>query len=110
MAIEGREVKSTEKQKGKQKQSIERRMSKNGGGGGEEESSQTLLQLLEALKAIKRGDFSVRLPAYRNRTGVTAEIAREFNDVADLNERRANEFIRISRVVGREGRMTERAS
>ena len=107
MAVEPKGIKGSEKQK-KQKQTVERREPKHGENG--EESAQTLLQLLEALKAIKRGDFSVRLPLYRNRTSVTAEIAREFNDVADLNERRANEFIRIGRVVGREGRMTERAS
>src|SRR5581483_3673735 len=114
VAIETGENKASEKQKVKQKakQPVERRASKNGQGNGQGDdgSAETLLQLLEALKAIKRGDFSVRLPMYRNRSSVTAEIAREFNEVADLNERRANEFIRISRVVGREGRMTERAS
>jgi len=64
--------------------------------------------LLDVLKAVKQGDFSVRLPTEKN--GIMAEIAEAFNDVVILNERIVNEVIRVSRVVGEEGEMTERAS
>ncbi len=65
-------------------------------------------ELLTALMALKRGDFSVRLPV--EWTGVAGKVADTFNDVIELNERMANELARLSRVVGKEGRITERAS
>ncbi len=54
------------------------------------------------------GDFSIRLDFSRDQ--VMTEIAEAYNDVANLNGRVTDEFIRISEVVGREGNMTERAS
>jgi len=65
-------------------------------------------QLLAALVALKRGDFSARLPT--EWTGVAGKIADTLNDVLDLNERLAKEVERVSRVVGREGRITQRAA
>jgi len=64
--------------------------------------------LLEALRAVKKGDFSVRLPTGKN--GVMGEISEVFNDVVILNERLANEIIRTSKVVGEEGKLTERVA
>ena len=63
--------------------------------------------LLKALRAFKRGDFSVRLPA--DLTGVDGEIAEAFNDVVELNERMTKEFERLGRVVGKEGKIGQRA-
>src|SRR5262249_35594045 len=57
---------------------------------------------------LKKGDFSVRLPL--DWTGVAGKVADTFNDVMELNERMANELERISRVVGKEGRINQRAS
>ena len=57
--------------------------------------------LLAALSALKKGDFSVRLPV--EWTGVAGKIADTFNDVVELNERMAQELERLSRVVGKEG-------
>ncbi|HXP34865.1 MAG TPA: HAMP domain-containing protein [Chthoniobacterales bacterium] len=65
-------------------------------------------QLLTALLAFKRGDFSARLP--EDWTGVAGKIADTFNDVIAKNERMTNELERIGRVVGKEGRITQRAS
>src|SRR5689334_6962959 len=65
-------------------------------------------QLLAALMAFKRGDFSVRLPD--DWTGVAGKIADTFNEVIEKNERLTNELERIGRVVGKEGRITQRAS
>ncbi len=65
-------------------------------------------QLLSALMAFKRGDFSARLP--EDWTGVAGKIADTFNDVIRTNQRMTQELERIVRVVGREGRITQRAS
>src|SRR6516225_6662260 len=65
-------------------------------------------QLLMALTALKKGDFSVRLPL--EWTGLAGKIADTFNEVIELNERMANELDRLGRVVGKEGRISERAS
>ena len=58
--------------------------------------------------AFKRGDFSARLP--EDWTGVAGKIADTFNDVIRTNQRMTQELERIVRVVGREGRITQRAS
>src|SRR5205823_14933282 len=65
-------------------------------------------RLLTALMAFKRGDFSARLPS--DWTGVAGKIADTFNDVIERNERLTRELDRISRAVGKEGRITQRAS
>ena len=65
-------------------------------------------QLLSALGAFKRGDFSVRLP--EDWTGIGGKIADTFNDVIATNEKMARELDRISRLVGKEGRITQRAT
>ena len=65
-------------------------------------------RLLEALKTLKRGDFGVRLPV--EETVVGAAIAEAFNDVADLLEYGTQEAARIATVVGKEGRITQRAN
>jgi HAMP domain-containing protein/signal transduction histidine kinase/CheY-like chemotaxis protein len=65
-------------------------------------------QLLSALIAFKRGDFSTRLPD--DWTGVAGKIADTFNEVIAKNQRMTMELDRIGRVVGKEGRITQRAS
>src|SRR5437870_11266499 len=65
-------------------------------------------QLLAAFLAFKRGDFSARLPD--DWTGVAGKIADTFNDVIAINQRMTREPQRIGRVVGKEGRITQRAS
>ena len=65
-------------------------------------------QLLSALKSLKKGDFNVRLP--EDWTGVEGKIADTFNEVVELNQRMAAELERLSRVVGKEGKITQRAT
>ena len=62
--------------------------------------------LLHALRALRRGDFSARLPM--TLPGLDGEIARAFNDVAEGEEAFADELARIRRVVGKEGRLAQR--
>ena len=67
-----------------------------------------LKRLVEALRAAKNGDFSARFSAATD-SGL-GEVAVAFNELAERQERFAFELQRVSRVIGREGRMTERAS
>ena len=55
--------------------------------------------LLAALTALKKGDFSVRLPMSLD--GVDGKIADAFNDVVETSQKFASELERISRVVGK---------
>ncbi|HEY9282996.1 MAG TPA: HAMP domain-containing protein, partial [Pyrinomonadaceae bacterium] len=64
--------------------------------------------LLKTLMAFKKGDFSVRLPT--EWTGEAGKIADALNEVIELNDRTAKELERVSRVVGREGKITQRVS
>ncbi|MEX2142724.1 MAG: HAMP domain-containing protein [Pirellulales bacterium] len=64
--------------------------------------------LLSALTALKRGDFTVRLPG--EWTGLAGKVADAFNEVIERNERMHHELGRLSRAVGKEGRIGERAS
>ena len=65
-------------------------------------------QLLAALTAFKRGDFSAQLPD--DCTGIAGKVADTFNDVIRINQRLTQELARIGRVVGKEGRIRQRAS
>ena len=64
-------------------------------------------QLVSALRALRRGDFSVRLPEEVD--GIDGEIASLFNEVVGMNEAITQEFERLSKVVGKEGKITQRA-
>ncbi len=65
-------------------------------------------QVLAALFAFKKGDFSVRLPV--NQVGLAGKIADVLNDIFELNENMATELARVSTAVGKEGRIGQRAS
>ncbi|MGZ4258627.1 MAG: HAMP domain-containing protein, partial [Gaiellaceae bacterium] len=67
-----------------------------------------LEQLLAALNAARDGDFRLRLPVRGK--GMSAELTRAFNELANRREALTKEIGRVGRVIGREGRMTERAS
>ncbi|MEX2110253.1 MAG: HAMP domain-containing protein [Gemmatimonadaceae bacterium] len=67
-----------------------------------------LRRLLAAIRDLRDGDFDVRLPLAEE--PLLAEIADAFNGIAKLNESLADEMIRVSTTIGREGEMTERAS
>ncbi|MEN3310178.1 MAG: hypothetical protein V7603_6380, partial [Micromonosporaceae bacterium] len=64
-----------------------------------------LSELADALRRVEHGDFKVRL---RRRTGLAGEVTDAFNAVVEIQSRRNRELVRIRRVVGREGRLTER--
>src|SRR5689334_8478446 len=62
--------------------------------------------LLKALRAFRRGDFSIRLPA--DLIGVDGDIAEVFNEIVELNEQKTQELQRLARVVGKEGKIGQR--
>ncbi|HET8642195.1 MAG TPA: HAMP domain-containing protein, partial [Pseudonocardiaceae bacterium] len=64
-----------------------------------------LTELLHTLGEVRRGRFDIRM---RRRSGLAGEVVDQFNELVSLQERRNRNLLRISRVVGREGRMAER--
>ncbi|KQV61751.1 HAMP domain-containing protein [Duganella sp. Root336D2] len=64
--------------------------------------------ILSTLMALKKGDFSARLPS--DWTGMSGKIADTLNDIIETNERMVKAVTEVSRVVGREGRLTQRAN
>ncbi|MGW6589201.1 HAMP domain-containing protein [Streptomyces globisporus] len=65
-----------------------------------------LNRLLAGLVAMRDGNFRRRLTVSGD--GVMTEIAAVFNEVADRNLHLTGELARVRRVVGREGKLTER--
>jgi HAMP domain-containing protein/signal transduction histidine kinase/CheY-like chemotaxis protein len=66
-----------------------------------------LLRLEEALRAAAAGDFGVRLPARRK--DAVGALERAYNQLAARNAALESELVRVGQIIGREGRMTERA-
>ncbi|MCJ9668737.1 HAMP domain-containing protein [Neorhizobium sp. BETTINA12A] len=62
--------------------------------------------LLEALLAMRRGDFSVRMRS--DMTGVTGKIADTLNDIIAANQKMAAQLENVGQVVGRDGRTSTR--
>ena len=63
-------------------------------------------QLLTAMISFRDGDFNSRLPS--DLVGVPGKIADVFNEIITMSARRAEETQRISRMVGKEGRLKQR--
>ena len=69
------------------------------------EDGPLLVELAQALAMVRRGRFDVRLA---RREGPASEVVEQFNELVALQERHSRDLLRISRVVGRDGRMSER--
>ncbi len=65
-----------------------------------------LADLLNALQAMRRGDFSVRLANVHY--GVLGKIADTFNDIVVANQEMAGQIEKVGQVVGREGKIRQR--
>ncbi|HYF14053.1 MAG TPA: HAMP domain-containing protein, partial [Phycisphaerales bacterium] len=70
-------------------------------------SLEDMRELLKALQAVEAGDFSVRLPGHW--AGISGKIADTFNAIVARNARMAEELERVGDVVGRQGRISQRA-
>jgi CheY-like chemotaxis protein len=62
--------------------------------------------LLMAMLSFRDGDFSARMPS--NLVGVEGKIADAFNDIVQFSDRRARETVRVSKLVGKEGKLKQR--
>ena len=70
--------------------------------------SQEMTALLEALIQLRRGDSSVRLPV--NWLGLHGKVADVFNELVEQNATMASELARLRQVVGKEGKLKQRAA
>jgi signal transduction histidine kinase/HAMP domain-containing protein/ActR/RegA family two-component response regulator len=62
--------------------------------------------LLGVLARVKEGDFTVRMPL--EWTGVAGKVADGMNDVIIANQALENELARVSQVVGKQGKLSQR--
>ncbi|MEV6741592.1 HAMP domain-containing protein [Streptomyces sp. NPDC051104] len=79
---------------------------RTGRNGTTEVDTAALNRLLAALVSMRDGNFRKRLTVSGD--GVISEITAVFNEVADRNMHLTGELARVRRVVGREGKLTER--
>ena len=71
-----------------------------------DQQAHPLSQLLASLRAVKEGDFTVRLPVdWRDQWG---RVSDAFNEIVATNERMANQLALVGQVVGREGKTKQR--
>ena len=68
--------------------------------------SPELSVLLQALQAVREGDFSVRLPG--DWTGIEGKLADAVNDIVASNQQMADQLERIGKVVGKQGQTRKR--
>ncbi len=73
-----------------------------------EQSHENFCLLFNGLTALKNGDATVRLP--EDWSGFPGRVAETFNQVVEQNVRFTDELGRLSRVVGKEGKLKERAA
>ena len=62
--------------------------------------------LLDAMLAFRNGDFTARVPS--NWTGVYGKIADVFNETIYMAQRLEAETARVTRAVGKEGKLKQR--
>jgi HAMP domain-containing protein/CheY-like chemotaxis protein len=89
--------------------SVARRNKKNGARGtstSENTPDLDLKQLLDVLRAMQAGDFSVRLPG--SEVGVAGKICDAFNVIVAANQRIAQQLEHVGEVVGRQGKTRTR--
>ena len=67
-----------------------------------------LQELLQALQAMRAGDFSVRMTG--DHLGIEGKIADTFNEIVAANQRMAQQLERVGQVVGREGKTRQRVN
>src|SRR5688572_15493580 len=79
---------------------------KNGNNGHHDPPQIDLDRLLSVLIAVCDGDFTGRLP---KEGGVTGEVYEALNSIIEKNQKLTHELGRISEVVGKEGKLAERA-
>jgi methyl-accepting chemotaxis protein len=64
--------------------------------------------LLQVLSDLRAGDLTARMPVHW--TGVPGKIADNLNEVIASSQRFGTELERVSRVVGKDGKLSQRVS
>ena len=64
--------------------------------------------LLNVLSDVKAGDFTARMPVHW--TGMGGKVADRLNEIIGANQALGTELERVSRVVGKEGKLSQRVS
>src|SRR5690349_581051 len=70
--------------------------------------TEEMTQVLNALTSLRRGDAAARLPYHGS--SAFSKVAEVFNDLVEQNATMAEEFARLSQVVGKEGKLKKRAA
>ncbi|PZE22357.1 HAMP domain-containing protein [Paenibacillus xerothermodurans] len=65
-------------------------------------------ELLNALMALKKGNFAYRMPF--DHTGIAGKVADTFNEIMDMQESLVAEVQSVAKVVGKEGQLSRRFS
>jgi HAMP domain-containing protein/signal transduction histidine kinase/CheY-like chemotaxis protein len=78
----------------------------DGGAGAAFVHPDQLVDLLHALQAVRRGDFSVHLSEEHD--GVIGKIASTFNDIVRANHEMADQLELLGKVVGQDGKINQR--
>ncbi|MBC7388688.1 MAG: HAMP domain-containing protein, partial [Opitutaceae bacterium] len=63
-------------------------------------------QLFKVLTEVKNGNFGVRMPI--DQIGINGKICDTLNEIIDLNERMMIEFTKAGKIIGEQGKLTER--
>src|ERR1700676_2591754 len=79
---------------------------KNGASALESGPELNLNQLLDVLRTMQAGDFSVRLPG--SQVGVAGKICDAFNTIVAANQRIAQQLEHVGEVVGQQGKTRTR--
>ncbi len=77
-------------------------------GAGEVVAAADLEPLLNALRAASRGEHVPHLDSRKR--GIVGRLNKAFNQKTEARERITNEIVRVATVIGREGRLTDRAN
>src|SRR5581483_7822739 len=88
-------------------QTRERPAAAGANGAGAAVGAADLEPLLEALRSGARGETGIRLDPRKR--GIVGQLNRAFNELAQTHERTTDEVVRLATVIGREGRLTDRA-
>ena len=86
---------------------------KSGHGGLDQLEPASARRLLNTLVAVRKGDFSARFPVDETLAvtdSLTYRIAQELNEIIEMNQNLVRELERTSAAVGKEGKITQRAT
>ncbi|HVD99901.1 MAG TPA: HAMP domain-containing protein [Cytophagaceae bacterium] len=65
-------------------------------------------ELVKVLTEVKNGNFAVRMPI--DKVGIDGKICDTLNEIIDLNQKMMLEFTKAGKIIGEQGKLTERIS